>query len=94
MRQGEILIYWTFFFNFTLMETIFDFNPTKQELFKILSLETATKEWYLDMYDPNLFSLHLCSLFYIRKDEKNLNFWLDKLDNLSKIDFFRTVNHP
>lgn len=76
------------------METIFDYHPTKQELYKILSLETATKEWYLDMYDPTIFPLHFCSLFYFRKHKKNFNIWIEKLDYLSQLDFYRVVNHP
>ena len=76
------------------METIFDYHPTKQELYRILGLENATKEWYLDMYIPSVFKWHLCSLFYARKDKKNFNIWIEKFDYLSQLDFYRVVNHP
>ena len=53
------------------METIFDFNPTKDDLFDILSYPNADAEWYRKSFSPDTFVMHLCFLFHVVKKKMN-----------------------
>jgi hypothetical protein len=54
------------------METIFDFIPTKNDLFDILSDPNADAEWYRKSFSPDTFVMHLCFLFQRRKEKNSL----------------------
>lgn len=75
------------------METIFDFNPTKDDLFDILSDPNADAEWYRKSFSPGAFVMHLCFLFHRRGQKKLLKHYLNKMTESSQFDFYRTVTH-
>ena len=75
------------------METIFDFSPTKDDLFDILSNSNADADWYMKSFSPDSFVMHLCFLFHRRGEKKLLKRYLCKMTDSSQLDFYRTVNH-
>ena len=75
------------------METIFDFNPTKEELFDILSDSNVDEDWYRTSFSSGTYVMHLCFLFHRRGKKKLLKHYLNKMTDLSQLDFYRTVSH-
>ncbi|MBD0822632.1 hypothetical protein [Aestuariibaculum marinum] len=78
---------------FVIMATIFDYNPTPQELKNLFGDLTLSKDTYLSEFDTHAYAWDLCLLFHLRNDSNNLNKVLETLDPLTKQDFYRTVEH-
>lgn len=72
------------------MKTIFDYNPTKEELVKMFGYEIGKKK-YLSKPDNEIFTL--CHLFSMRDDKKNLNKYLGYLSDQEQMDFHRLDFH-
>ncbi|WP_194767865.1 hypothetical protein [Tamlana sp. I1] len=75
------------------MKTIFDFNPSENELNDLFSNSKMNKDTYLSEFDSHAYKWDLCLLFHIRNDYQNLNETLSKLDPLTRQDFYRTIEH-
>ena len=74
------------------METIFDFNPTEEELKKIT---LVPKEEYLRVFDDDSKALDNTWLFYLRGDNQRMHHYFNQIKNVDmRNSFKRTIYHP
>ena len=64
------------------METVYEHNPTKKELYYLFDDPEFTKEEYLS-YDVNQAQAfaHIYHLYRYRKDKKKMKEYMDKIPN-------------
>lgn len=73
------------------METIYDHNPTQQEIERIGFLP---KDLYMRL-DADTLNHDLALLFKIRGNRKKMKHYLSLIQDGRMVDsFFRTINHP
>lgn len=73
------------------METVFDYNITKEEWKYIRGVE---KESYLASVDPDTAVRDIAALFYHRGNEEKARAYSERLPDLVKYDLWRTLTHP
>ena len=74
------------------METIFDFNPTQEELREITLIP---KEEYLRISNNDTRARGLAMLFYLRKDKRMMNKYFKRIQDVNmRNSFKRTISHP
>lgn len=74
------------------MKTIFDFNVTTEEL-KELGV-SETESFYIKNIDEESANTDLAFLFWNRGEQEKAEQYAEKLPDLVKNDFYRSVNHP
>ncbi|MBQ1667907.1 MAG: hypothetical protein II063_08040 [Prevotella sp.] len=75
------------------METIFDYNPTKEELRRLG--RQIPKDKYESIVSDNSRYRDLAALFHIRGKEWKMRKYINKVTNIDmRNSFFRTIYHP
>ena len=74
------------------METIFDHNPTKQELIEFIG--TVDKEEYMNFASQNSAYMEIAFLYYYRGEKRKAKKYIKKINNCDLVNsFWRTVKH-
>ena len=74
------------------METIYDYNPTKEELNQ---LGNIPKELYMRNVGDDSRNLDLALLFHIRGKKWKWKKYIGKVKNVDMVNsFYRTIYHP
>ena len=72
------------------METIFDFNPTQQEIERLSF--GLSKEEYERRMPAEVKILDIANMLYDRKDDRYKKY-ADTIPENSKADFYRSISH-
>lgn len=76
------------------METIFDYNPTSEELNRIGYIK-ITKDMYLERFNTDTYNIDLAYLMYFRNNRSAMKVYIEKVDDTMRvISFWRTISHP
>ncbi len=74
------------------METIYDYNPTKEELEQFVNIP---KERYEIIVDDDCRFRDLALLFWIREKKWKMRRYINKVKDVDmRNSFFRTIYHP
>lgn len=73
------------------METIFDFNPSQEEIKRYGA--GIPREKYAIILSPDSLNASIAYMLHARGD-KRCELYAQKLPNEMKAEYYRTINHP